>query len=141
MSILLNLLLSAAQAGISGQRMGATVARLARSCLLILIAIVLALAGLGFGLYAAFAALVLLMSPTSAAAVLAAAMLTIAAALATIALRRPGAGSRKSREHAAMAASEAIDSLANSLRQWVRTNPGQAAAVAAALGFIAGSRR
>jgi hypothetical protein len=141
MSILLNLLLSALRAAISGQTAAAAMARIALSCLLILMSIILALAGLGFGLYAAFISLGPLMSPASAAAVIAATMMIIAAAMATLAFRRPSVSQPRSRAHAAAVSAEAIDSLANTLSQWVKANPGQATAVALVVGFIAGSRR
>jgi sulfite exporter TauE/SafE len=113
-------------------------ARLILSCFLILTAIVLGLAGLGFGLYAAFISLASLMSPASAAAVIAAAAMMIAVAMVGIALRRSPAGQKA---YAGAAATEAIDSLVNSLSQWVRSNPGEATAAALALGFVVGSRR
>jgi len=140
MSILATRLMSAARAAISRQAAGAAMARVALSCVLILMSVVLALAGLGFGLYAAFIALGLFMPPAPAAAVIAAATILIAAAMAALAFRRPRA-TRRPGADAATAASEAVDSLMSTLGKWVQANPGQATVLALAIGFIAGSRR
>lgn len=140
MSILATLLMSVARAAISRQAAGAAMARVALSCLLILSSIVLALAGLGFGLYAAFIALGLFMPPAPAAAVVAAATMMISATVGALAFRRPRATRRRGAD-AATAASEAVDSLMSTLGKWVQANPGHATALALAIGFIAGSRR
>jgi hypothetical protein len=128
----LDLLLSATRLAIAKQAAGAAMARIAVSCLLILISIILALTGLGFGLYAAFISLCLLMSAAAAAATVAAAMAVAAVVLALLALRRPT--KRRSGAHGTAAATDA-------LREWVRANPGQATAAALAIGFVVGSRR
>lgn len=94
--------------------------------------IILALAGLGFGLYAAFVSLCLLMSPAAAAATIGMAMVMAAAVLTLLAFRRPI--KRRSGAHTTTAVTEALG-------QWVRENPGQATAAALAIGFIVGSRR
>jgi disulfide bond formation protein DsbB len=107
-------------------------ARIAMSCLLVVISIVLALAALGFGLYAAFVSLCLLMPPAAAAATVGTAMTMAAAVLALLAFRRPR--KRGSEAHTATAATALLS-------QWVRENPGQATAAALAIGFIVGSRR
>jgi hypothetical protein len=128
----LDLLLSATRLAIARQAAGAAMARIAVSCLLILMSIVLALTGLGFGLYAAFVSLCLLMSPAAAAATIGMAMVMAAAVLTLLAFRRPT--KRRSGAHAATAATEVLS-------QWVRANPGQATAAALAIGFIVGLRR
>jgi len=128
----LDLLLSATRLAIARQSAGAAMARIAMSCLLVLMSIVLALAGLGFGLYAAFISLCLLMSPAAAAATVGTTMVTAAAVLTLLAFRRPT--KRGSGAHTATAATEVLS-------QWVRKNPGQATAAALAIGFIVGSRR
>ena len=129
---ILDLLLAATRLAPARHAIGAAIARIAVSCVLILLSIVLALAGLGFGLYAAFISLCVLMSPAAAAATVAAAMALSAAVLTLLAFRRPT--KRGPRAHTATAATELLG-------QWVRANPGQATAAALALGFIVGSRR
>jgi hypothetical protein len=128
----LNLLLSATRLAIARQAAGAAMARIAVSCILVLVSIVLALAGLGFGLYAAFVSLCLLMPPAAAAAVVGTTMVMTAAVLSLLAFRRPS--KRGSGTHAGAASTEL-------LRQWVRANPGQATTAALAIGLIVGSRR
>jgi uncharacterized membrane protein YbhN (UPF0104 family) len=129
---ILDLLFSAARLAVAGQAASAAMARIVVSCLLIVMSIVLALAGLGFGLYAAFISLCLLTSPAAAAATIGMAMAAAAAVSALLALRRPT--KRRSGAYSAAAATEALG-------QWVRANPGQATAAALAIGFIVGSRR
>ena len=126
----LDLLLSATRLAIARQAAGAAMARIAMSCLLILMSIVLALAGLGFGLYAAFISLCLLMSPAAAAATVGTTLAIAAAVLTLLAFRQPA----KRRSGAHTAAAEVVG-------QWVQANPGQATATALAIGFILGSRR
>jgi hypothetical protein len=128
----LDLLLSATRLAIARQAAGAAMARIAMSCLLILISIVLALAALGFGLYSAYISLCLLMSPAAAAATVGTTLAIAAAVLTLLAFRRPT--KRGSGAHTAAAAAEVVG-------QWVRANPGQATATALAIGFILGSRR
>ncbi len=129
---ILDLLLSATRVAMARQAASAALARIAVSCLLILMSIVLALASLGFGLYAAFISLCFLMSPAAAAATVGTTMAMAAAVLTLLALRRPMR--RRSGAHTAAAATDVLS-------QWVRTNPGQATAAALAIGFIVGSRR
>jgi putative superfamily III holin-X len=126
----LDLLLAATRLAIARPSARAAMARIVVSCLLVLLAVVLALTGLGFGLYAAFVALSLLMPPAAAAATVATAMAMAAAILILVAFRRP----RKRGSGAHTAAAEVVG-------QWVRANPGQATAAAIAIGFIVGSRR
>lgn len=129
---ILDLLLSATRVAIAREAASAAMARIAVSCLLILMSIVLALSGLGFGLYAAFVSLSLLMPPAAAAATIGIAMVMAAVVSTFLALRRPT--KRRSGAHSTAAAAEI-------LVQWVRANPGQATAAALAIGFIVGSRR
>jgi hypothetical protein len=128
----LELLLSATHAAMARQAVGVAMARAAVSCLLVLMSIILALAGLGFGLYAAFLALCFLMSPAAAAVVVGTTMAIAAAVLILLAFRRPMR--RRSGLRTAAAASDVI-------YQWVRANPGQATAAALVIGSIVGSRR
>jgi hypothetical protein len=143
MSGLLKLLLSAMRLATWKEAIGAALTRLAVFCLLMTISGVLALAGLGFGLYAAFVSLSSVMSPAIAAATIGAATAVIAALLTVLALRRSrrGVGRRRSGADAAVAGTEAIDQLTRLLGEWVRANPGQATTIALAAGFLLGSRR
>jgi hypothetical protein len=139
----LNLLLSAMRIATWRRTAGAILTRAAVFLLLILMSIILALTGLGFGLYAAFIWLGLFMSPAAAAAAIGATMVMIAAVVTIIAFRRSRAqvDRPKTGVHAWMPATESIDSLTRSLSQWVQANPAQATAMALVVGFLLGSRR
>jgi hypothetical protein len=139
MSGILNLLLSTVRLANWREAIDAALARLAVFCFLMMTAAVLALAGLGFGLYAAFVSLGSVMSPVTAAATIGAAMAVLAALLTIAALRRSRRGAR--RRTSGVDAAATIDDLTRSFGQWMRANPGQAATIALAAGFLLGSRR
>jgi len=139
----LNLLLSALRVVMWRQMAAAMLARAMVFLLLILRAIILALTGLGFGLYAALISLGSFMSPQAAAATIGATMVMIAAVVAIFAYRRSGVQVDRLKRgvQARVPATEAIDSLTDSLSQWVQANPGRATAMALIVGFLLGSRR
>jgi hypothetical protein len=118
---------------------GAVLGRIAVFGFLMLTSAVLAVAGLGFGLYAAFVSLGSVMSSAAAAATIGAAMVVIAALLTIGILRRSRRGGR--RRATGADAPAAIDHLMRSLGEWAKSNPGQAATIALAAGFLLGSRR
>jgi hypothetical protein len=139
MSVVLNLLLSAIRVANWKEAVGAALGRIAVFCFLMMTCAVLAVAGLGFGLYAAFVSLGSVMSPAAAAATIGAAMVVIAALLTVGTFRRSRRGGRRRASGADTAA--AIDHVMRSLGEWVKSNPGQAATIALAAGFLLGSRR
>lgn len=143
MIALLKLLLAAARVTAAKQAIGAILARLALSVLLILTAIGLLLAGCAFGLYAAYILLCAYMTPAAAAASVGAPLTIVAVALIAVVVHRArrGQGRRGKRAQTATSATQPIDFLTMSLGKWVQANPGQATAAAFVIGFVVGLRR
>ena len=114
-------------------------ARLAVVLTLLFIALVLALAALGFALGAVYGYLATLMTPPAAAAITAAATLALAAIVVAAALYRPRRG------RAAPGAIPGIEAqlarIAGRLTGWARQNPWEAAGAAFIVGFAMSRRR
>jgi len=140
---LLKLLMTVARTAARAEAMRIAVARAGVVIMVMLISLALGIAGLGFGLYAAFIYLAHMMTPAAAAAIIAAAMLTVAASLAAVAWHLIAAP--KERQKAAKsdtsAHEEGLASLVRLLDRWAGANPWEATAAALTIGFAIGSRR
>jgi hypothetical protein len=137
--MLLNLLLPALRLAACGAATRAALARLGATLALLFIALILALAGLGFALLAAYSYLETLVPQPAAAAIVAAVTLANTAVITAVALRRP----RRPRAPPAGAADigAQMQAIAGRLNDWARHNPWEAAAAAFAVGIAIGARR
>lgn len=143
MTTLLKMLFAVARVSAARQAATHLLARLVLAFTLIVAALGLLVAGCGFGLYALYLLLTAYMAPAPSAGIIAAALAVVAMVLTAIAVfglrRRTGRRGAAARGEAT--SSETLESLTRLLGDWVKANPGQAAATAFVIGFLAGARR
>ena len=140
---LLKLVMTVARMVARAESMRIAVARAGIAIMVMLISLALGIASLGFGLYAAFIYLEHMMAPAAAAAIIAAAMLTVATSLVAVAWHLTAAPKerRKAAKSGISADEEGLASLVRLLDRWTRANPWEATAAALTIGFAIGSRR
>jgi hypothetical protein len=139
---LLKLVMTVARMVARVESMRIAVARAGIAIMVMLISLALGIASLGFGLYAAFIYLEHMMAP-AAAAIIAAAMLTVATSLVAVAWHLTAAPKErwKAAKSGISADEEGLASLVRLLDRWARANPWEATAAALTIGFAIGSRR